>query len=352
MLNRTTESWRRAFIRSTLSLCLLSTSGLSARADGDYQLGRGYDAGPLNFAGYADLDLQIPQQEKTSLFLNDLSLFITGHFGRLFNPFTEAELTGVELLNQHPSDARNGAADVVLERLYNDSYFGDSITVRVGKMLSPVGEWNVIHAAPLVLSAVRPAVTYRNFSEYATGASLIYSDPAGILPEVQIYWQPGGELSERPLRLTFHQYRDVEGMHINFGFGLLDQLGFSFQHSKDVTGPDQSLFGADYHYTAGKMTLQGEVTFSDISESAALHIRDTEWAGYIAESYAVDEHWSVYTWYEAFMDRSSTSTSQDLLFGVSYHFQPALVAKLEYLQNIGGQPVNRTGVFASWSVLF
>ena len=315
-------------------------------------MGHGFDLGPLNFAGYANLDLQVPKQEKTSLVLDDLSLFITGHFGWLFNPFTEAELTGVEIFSQHPSDPRQGRADVVLERLYNNSYLGDSITLRVGKMLSPVGEWNVIHAAPLVLTAVRPAVTYRNFSEYATGASLIYSDPAGMFPEVQIYWQPGGELSERPLHLTFHQYRDVEGAHINFGFGLLDKLGFSFQHSKDMTGTDQSLFGADYHYTTGRVTLQGELTFSDISESTALKARDTEWATYMAASYAMDESWSFYTWYEAFMDRLSTSTSQDLLFGVSYHFQPAFVAKLEYLQNIGGQPVNRTGLFASWSVLF
>jgi len=44
-------------------------------------------------------------------------------------------------------------------------------------MLSPVGEWNEIHAAPLVLTTVRPAVTYQNFSEYLTGGSLLYSDP-------------------------------------------------------------------------------------------------------------------------------------------------------------------------------
>jgi hypothetical protein len=342
----------RQSIRVFLLAGVFAFATVAADADDGYQLGHGYDVGPLNFAGYADATAQLPQHDAGSLVLNDLSLFISGHFDRLFNPFTEVELAELELLTWHSDRLHEGGGDIALERLYNDSYLTDSLTLRLGKMLSPVGEWNVIHASPLVLSEIRPAVTYRDFSEYATGASIIYSDPESRLPDIQIYWQPNGELSERPRRLTYDSYRDVEGVHVSFASGLLDKFGVSYQHSTDIQGTDQSLFGADYHYTAGQVTFQGEATYSTLSGPPSLNGRNSEWGAYSAVSYALDEHWSGYVWYEAFRDRSLTATAQDLLFGIAYHFQPALLMRLEYVQNIGGQPVNPTGLFLSGAVLF
>jgi hypothetical protein len=335
-------------------LCLLlSTAATPAFADdGGYQLGRGYDWGPFNFAGYSNVVVDVPRQGTKSLTLDDLSLFATGHIDRLFNPFTEAELTRFDFVRSGPAGADRGGGDFVLERLYNDSHFGDNVTLRLGKMLTPVGEWNVIHAAPLVPTTVRPAVTYRDFSEYATGVSAIYSDPYARLPDIQFYWQPSGELSERPADLTYHQYESVEGAHVSFPLGLLDKFGLSFQQSRDTQGVDQSLFGLDFHYTVGKVTLQGEGTFSDIGRPAWLHVRDTEWGAYVAASYALTEKWSVDGWYEGFADRAASSVARDVLFGVAYRPKPAIVLRLEYLQNVGGQPVNPTGLFASWSMLF
>jgi hypothetical protein len=327
--------------------------GRPAAAEDGYELGHGLDLGPLNIAGYSSVVVNLPSQGQKSLVLDDLSLFVTGHFGQLLNPFTEAELSGLDLLHSGHLVGDSGDGDFVLERLYNDSYLTDSVTLRLGKMLSAVGEWNVIHAPPLVLTTVRPAVTYRNFSEYASGASVLYSDPNTSFPDLQVYWQPVGELSERPASLTFHQYKEVEGAHISFPLGLLDKVGVSFQQSRDVNGVDQSLYGTDFHYTIDKLTLQGEATYSDISKNGtAALVRDTEWGAYAAASYALSDQWSVYGWYETFADRSASSVAHDVLFGVAYRPRPPIVFKLEYLQNISGHPVNPTGVFASWSVLF
>jgi len=327
-------------------------SAVAARADGAYQLGHGLDLGPFNFAGYSSLVANLPEHGQKSLVLDDLSLFVSGHLGQYVNPFTEAELTHVDLVRSGPGGSGHGDGAFVLERLYNDSYLTSTVTLRLGKMLSPVGEWNEIHAAPLVLTTVRPAVTYRNFSEYTTGVSGLYSDPEGRLPAVQLYSQPSGELSERPSSITFHQYKSVEGAHVSVPLGLLDKVGFSFQQSKDVRGVDQSLYGLDYHYTLDALTLQGEATYSDISHNAALHVHDSEWGLYAAASYAFAQRWSAYAWYEAFADRASPSAAQDVLFGISYRPVPPTVIKFEFLQNLGGPPVNPTGFFASWSILF
>ncbi len=331
-------------------LCALRAP--AARADDDYQLGHGLDLGPFNFAGYSNLVAGFPEGEQKSLALGDLSLFVSGHFGRFFNPFTEAELANLNIVSSGAPGRDRGDGDLVLERLYNDSYLTPSTTLRLGKMLTPVGEWNVIHAAPLELSTVRPAVTYRDFSEYATGLSVLYSDPFARLPDVQVYWQPSGEFAERPDTITFHQYKTVEGARIAFPLGLLDQVGISFQQSKDTFGSNQSLYGLDYHYTVGRLTLQGEGTFSDIGNAAAVHGRDTEWGLYAAGSYALSEKWSVYGWYEEFSDRTAPSVAHDLLAGIAYRPEPPMVLRLEYLQNLSGRPVNPTGLFAAWAILF
>jgi hypothetical protein len=331
-------------------LCCLY--GRSAYADDGYELGQGLDLGPVNFAGYSSVVANLPTQEQKSLVLDDLSLFVTGHFSRFFNPFTEAELSGLDILHGGHLIGGRGDGDFVLERLYNDSYLTDSVTLRLGKMLTPVGEWNVIHAPPLVLTTVRPAVTYRNFSEYATGASVLYADPNKNFPDLQLYYQPDGELAERPSWLTFHQYKSVAGAHVSLPLGLLDMVGVSFQQSKDINGVDQSLYGIDFHYTIDKLTLQSEATYSDISNRGTTQARDTEWGAYMSASFALTDKWSAYGWYETFAERTAPSTAHDVLFGVAYRPHPAIVFKLEYLQNLTGRPVNPTGVFASWSVLF
>lgn len=324
----------------------------SAEADGNYELGHGYNVGAFNFAGYGEVAFGVPDDGGKTLALEDLSLFITGHVNKLFNPFVEAELTHLNFSHSGPAVAGRGDGSLVLERLYDDAELTDSLTLRLGKMLAPVGAWNEIHAAPLVLTTIRPAVTYRNFSEYLTGASLIYSDPDGDLPGLQVYWQPDREFSERPSSITFDQYKMVEGLHVTLPLSLLDQVGFSFQRSRDAGNVNQSLFGLDFKYKIDKLTLQGEATYSFLSNGASEHRHSGEVGAYLAGSYALDEKWSVYSWYEEFSSRDFDAASRDLLAGVAFHPQPAMSIKLEFLQNIGGPPVNPTGLFASWSILF
>ncbi|MCA8928105.1 MAG: hypothetical protein KDC18_08535 [Alphaproteobacteria bacterium] len=335
-----------------LALAGLALIGMAlaggARAEGAYRPGHGYDLGPLNIAGYANVVASSQRNGPDEIVLDDLSLFVSGHFHRLVNPFIEAELADFRLVGNSSGD---GSSELVLERLYNDANITDSLTLRLGLMLAPVGEWNEIHAAPLVLSSVRPAVTYRNFSEYVTGASVLYSPPLGDLPELQVYWQPGDELAERPDTLTSHHYNQVAGAHLAYPLGLLDKIGASLQRSTDEQGVDQTLVGIDYHYTLGNVTLQGEGTYA-VLDKAPTGGRDEEWGLYAAARYKISDRWSVHAWYEAFADRNGATPAQDVLVGVGWRPLPAMIARVEYLQNVGGPGVNGTGVYASWSVLF
>lgn len=328
----------------------MASGATAASAASGYQLGQGVELGPVNLSGYASLTASLPDQGRKGLAVEDLSLFVSARIAALVNPFVEAELTDLDLAGWGRDDrGRDGYA--VLERAYNDANLPGGFTVRLGKMLAPVGQWNEIHAAPLVLSVVRPAVTHRHFSEYVTGVSVLYADPAGHLSDLQVYWQPTEELSARPDSLVDSHYRQVEGGHLSLPLALLDRIGASFQRTVDMAGVDQLLYGIDGHYTIGRLTLQGELSYLTLRGVPAGQRRH-EWGGYLAPSYALGAHWSLHSWYEAYAGRQQSAAAQDLLVGVAYRPEPGMVFKLDAVGNIGGRPVNPTGIFASWSVLF
>ncbi len=323
-------------------------------AAAQYQLGQGLDLGPFNLAGYASINAEFPEQGRRSLVLDDLSLFVAGHFDRWINPFVEAELTDSEIVHFGGGHGPTPNDYGTVERLYNDAYLGEGLTFRVGKMLSPVGEWNVIHATPLVLTTVRPAVTYRNFSEYASGVSLLYAGESSRSPSIQLYWQPWEELLQRSSAIAPAAYRDLEGARLSLPLSLLDQVGFSFQYNHTLSGEGQPLFGADAHYTLPGLVLQSEWTYSQVARdlSDGAHERARQWGGYVGVSHQFNDRWSVYGWWETFAARRDAAVAHDLLIGGAWRPHPAIVFKLEYLQNVGGPPVNPTGLFASWSILF
>lgn len=327
-------------------------TGSEVKAAEVYHLGQGYDIGSFNLAGYSNVTAAFPAGKRDSLAVEDLSLFVTGHLSRWVNPFVEAELTHVTLARTSGDGDRDPGASLAIERLYNDAYLTNDLTLRLGKMLAPVGEWNLYHAAPLVLSTTRPAVTYRNFAAYIEGASLLYHDTNEIYPDVQVYWQPDYEESERPRDVRFQQHKMTTGIHIAFPLTPIDTLGVSIQRTTDLQGVSQTLIGGDFSYSLERFTFRGEATYSRLGAGGSPLVHDSETGMYVSASYAVTHSWSAYTWYESFQDRNATSLAQDVLIGMAYRPIDPVVFKLEYLENFGGTPVNPTGLFASWSVLF
>ena len=64
-----------------------------------------------------------------------------------------------------------------VDRLYLEFAAADAFRVRVGRFLTPVGQWNELHADPLTWTPLRPLTTYRAFAKSVTGLMA-----AGTLP--------------------------------------------------------------------------------------------------------------------------------------------------------------------------
>lgn len=316
-------------------------------------------SGDFNFSGFTNVTLNAPAGDKITLSIDDLGFFASGHINKALNPFIEVELAGVNLLQQGGDPLSAGYPHILLERLFNDSSLTNSLSLRLGKMLSPVGEWNLIHVPPLVATTTRPMTSYYGFSEFTTGASLIYADNKGVLPDMQLYVQPGNEFRPRPLDIVVREYDHIAGFHLNRSFGLNDKLGFSFQHAhiKD-TDEQQNLTGFNASKEFGPLALETETIHTHLSGANDRNprVRDTEWGTYVQGTYTLNERWSLTGRYEHYLDRNSDTVSKNALFGTAYKSSvlSSSLWKLEYIQQSGPQLDNQiqTGLFASMSNFF
>ena len=131
----------------SLALIVLGLIFSPASQAGEYELGQGWQSGHYHLSGYANIEVINRFGIPSRLDLDDLSLFAAGRINQWINPFTEVELSKHTLIRQG-GGATHG--DFIVERFYNDLLFSEHDTLRIGKILTPLGDWNLVHAAPLI----------------------------------------------------------------------------------------------------------------------------------------------------------------------------------------------------------
>lgn len=169
--------WLRAVVATPLALLLAA----SAFADDTVVPGVARDPsgvglilpGNLWLSGDATLTVEVPETQPTTFELDDMSLLARweplsrlAFFGelRLENLFEVVEGEGV----------LTSGGEMELERLYAEVLLTPSFSLRVGKVFTPFGLWNVISRGPLTWTVEEPAVTENVFPQRATGLSLLY----------------------------------------------------------------------------------------------------------------------------------------------------------------------------------
>ena len=150
-----------------------------------YTPGRGARLGDTNLTlgGYSNLNLTRDDGGPALLSLDDLSLFVIWDPHPRVHLFSELEFEDLVQVDDHGRGGTNNWS-FNAERLFGDVTLTDELSVRVGKFLTPVGRWNVIHAQPLVWTTSRPLATLLPFDPHTTGAML-----SGWIPS------PGGGLT-------------------------------------------------------------------------------------------------------------------------------------------------------------
>jgi hypothetical protein len=157
----------RAFVSRVVSvLTLWSLSSISLQAQ--VPAAPASSASKIQVGGYASITLsRASDSTRVRVAEGNLAAILSGSLTSRISYL--AEFDGVSSSRENYA-GRQDDRQLEIARLYAEVSANDLLRLRVGRFLTPIGQWNEIHAEPLTWTAVRPLTTYRSFAKYSTGA--------------------------------------------------------------------------------------------------------------------------------------------------------------------------------------
>lgn len=350
-----------------LLLGLLCASGAMAADDSDgswqpapYTLGQGlyFPGVGLRVGGYADLNFYSVQGTKTSYNVRDLSLFITQDIGTRWQLFSEIEATNPVNSTGRTDD---DDAELDIERLYADYHANQAITFRFGKFLTPVGEWNLVHADPLTWTVSRPLSTSAAFALHTNGVMMFGTLP--VKGNDLDYWVFADDSKNlnigRDQDNAYTNFGTTETLQNNFrqaigGRVLYHLLGDSLSIGAstlnyELEQPREKywLNGIDFSWTSRYVSLTGEGIYRSSTSN-----RPDERGGFVQAEVPLWRRLYLIGRYERY--RSSTPAQTSTIRTTAINFRPieGVVLKLEYRDGSHNELLAPTGWLASVAVLF
>lgn len=316
--------------------------------DDSYRLGKGLHVpdSDLTLGGYATASYQRRNNETPQAGLDNLSLFVWWEGSSRWKFFSELDYENVWRSRAPDDDDQHHY--LALERLYVDYAMADSANVRIGKFLTPIGRWNLIHATPLVWTTSRPLVTEHVFPTNVTGLMLSGALPdAGDGLEYAVYAANGSEWRPSPEQDTF---RRAVGAHFSFPLMSGGRFGLSYAaFEQDKTrGERKQLVGFDYVWTHNnyELSAEGVYRFSDNG-------RDWDEKGAFAQLVVpLSGKLFAVARCEIYRQARTEGASQLWVAGLNYHLKPALVVKAEWVGGRNNDTGAPEGFMSSLSVLF
>jgi hypothetical protein len=152
---------------------------------------------PIHLGGYLSVTLRSPvgadSVARSGIDEAAAALLVSGTLGKL-SYF--GELQGASVSRQN-FPGREDRRAIDLARAYAEYAFADAARLRVGRFLTPVGQWNEAHAGPLTETAGRPLTTFRPFAKTTTGLMLAGQVALGARDAGYALWAAPFDLQPR-----------------------------------------------------------------------------------------------------------------------------------------------------------
>ena len=261
----------------------------------------------------------------------------------------EIDLQDLVQVPAHSSeDGRASEPYVALDRLYLDYRAADSISVRAGKFLTPIGHWNQEHSDPQVWTVLRPLISQSAFPTNATGLMLFGSIPVGSQwVDYQTYASDGGEWRPSP---RSHPFESAFGGRISTALNPFVQVGLSASRfQQEGLGSRRfNLFGADVAFNWHNSEFSAEII-----QRRGTDANVGEEHGWFAQAAVpvVSRWWGVarIEEYRRAVDSSETNTA---LVGVVYRSGRHWVFKAEWARASGGAYGLPSGFLSSLTLAY
>jgi hypothetical protein len=321
----------------------------AAQSEPSPQLERGWQLPGTGFTlgGYATEDFTVKKNKPWELSTEDLSLFIGWEGAGKLKFFSELSLEDALVFRQ-PGKLTPRHRSLAFERAYFDYAHSERLNFRLGKFLTPVGHWNLIHADPLVWTTSRPLITNRPFPTYATGA-MIYGTRTAFGKELDysLYASSGQSIRGNSNQDPFDS---AYGLHLTYAMPRSGQLGFSYANftQKSDVGDRQNLFGVDYLWSRDRYELSGEAIYR-VSSRGRLW---DEKGIFVQAVVPLSERLYGVGRYEYFHQAGSLPGVSLWITGLAFRITPTSVVKAEFVHGVNNQINAPEGFLSSISVLF
>lgn len=320
-----------------------------------YQLGRGLKLidtpkVSLNLGGHLSLDYsnysEFNTSQTQSLNLQEVGLMAYGTIANQFSYLAEIGNDNAYSYNLEHNDMYS--EDLELKRLYGSYEFSDSIKIKLGRFLTPIGIWNPTYINALRDTTVRPFVATAYYPDIITGVQV-----SGFLDDNQefeyaLFKQLKAEEQESVSKIPTTQFIGTE---LRYHFDLASRI---------------ALVAGNYHSQAIKeeVNLLGFNAKFELEESElSLEFlnKDAKWK---------EDKWQEISWYVQYVQQLkeehstvlrigeqkhlSSWESYELLLGHNYQPLATISIKTEgrYIKRIGLNSFDSNQLFISLSVLF
>ncbi len=306
------------------------------------------DGGPGDGDGPDDDASQFSQRARLNL--SHLSGIVWWEPSPAWKVLVEVDLQDVVQVPHHDDDddGPDSASFVALDRLYVDYHVTDSLTVRGGKFLTPIGRWNQEHSDPLVWTVLRPLISQSAFPTSATGLMVLGSVPlSDRWIDYQVYAADGGDWRPSPRSQTFDR---AIGARVSTSLDPSFQLGVSFSRfdEADYVATRFSLVGVDAAWSWRRIEFSGEA----ISRRGTGDGTGNEhgWFGQTVVP-IVDRWWAVGR-VEAYHRAGEPSSSRTGLLGLVYKSGQHWVFKAEWARASGNSEGLPSGLLSSVTLVY
>lgn len=305
----------------------------------------------IDIAGYTKIAISSPSKKSTSFEIDDLSIFISAKFNRWLNPFMEAEIFDIPILEESKGFRLNHAS-LVIERLYNDVLITPENTLRLGKFLAPINRWNLIHAAPLVWTSTRPLTSKESQANYITGLQIRHDFNVDSGNAIELYIQPAAEFNHKPSSSHPRQYEMVIGSRWVINEDSDYYLGAGFQHARIANSDEErNSISIDGYWEHNWFQLESELLFTKVDGKQKLY-DGNEWGGYTQLTVPLIEKFNLISRYEHFEFGTSSEKVDTEIVGIVYRPVATVSFKAEWQQTPAHNIHNPQGLYSSIAVFF
>jgi hypothetical protein len=359
---------RQHFIFLLLLFFFLSPLHANEYSD-KYTLGRGvtlYEKNQLQLTLAGHLSLKY----KTSYFDTiETTINTTNHFGienaaiMFYGSYTSYFSFLLEYGNENLFSYENSmlqsdttsSQNLELRRFYTDITLDESVNLKLGRFLIPIGIYNPTYINALRWSNIRPLVAEEFFPDIITGVQLHGTVAQSI--EYSIFTQLQNSEAVSTSRIPISKF---SGGELRYAFGLLSRVALNYGQYKSDTFKEICVFG-------GANTL---VELDESEFSAELLYKDGKWG----TNTTTQTWWKDLSWYTQYVHNiyekqylsfrigqkirdgvnKASWDERNVIGGYIYRENSALSYKAEFrhLERTGGKAYTSDEVHISFSVLF